>query len=320
MEGFSLVINIILLLFTAAMVITSLLFLYSDEISTKFVNIRKIRMKEAVKDGINHNRILDKIAKKTKPRKRYNLETLCLQAGYNISYSQLIVINFLSAVILASLSIFLLNNIAISFTMLILGYLAPIQILTLIKNRRAEKIELQVGPFMQMVLTRYDNCKNFADAMRLTENEFKGEEPIYSEIRKTNIDIKLGVSVDVALRNMARRMGSRYIERLSEYYAVMLTIGTDESRTKILKQPLYQYNEFINNKMDLSRELAGPKRDAYIMLFSMPALFVYQLLTNENFLRVITVTTSGQIGIIAAFVIFFGSLWFINNKIGAPLE
>ncbi|MBQ3420823.1 MAG: hypothetical protein IJH34_03990, partial [Romboutsia sp.] len=102
------------------------------------------------------------------------------------------------------------------------------------KTKRTEKLNAQVGTFVSVVIGRYEMLNDFSESLRLSLEECYDQEPIATEIRKTIMDLDLGLPVNEALDNMALRTGNKFIYKLSNNYKISNDIGTKESRKKLL--------------------------------------------------------------------------------------
>lgn len=281
---------------------------------------RKQQSNNRLRENVLRKRLEKLAEERVKYSKRYEIETLCLQAGMNMSYVEYVAVSVTTSLVFSLLMLIALNNWILGLVLLVIGYMIPKQTITFLKNRRVSIMDKQVGSFMLMVIKRYENTKDFKTSLELTMTEFKGEEPLYSEIRQAVMDVNLGKPMSETLSEMARRTGNKYMMRLADYYKISSDIGTDDVRKKLLNQAYMQYEENRKGVSMMKRELSGVKREAYIMLCSVPAFAVFQMNTNKDFIHFMTSTTLGQGGTVALFVILAGSMWFINNKISAPLD
>lgn len=309
-----------ILWFIGIMVVFTLLHLLLNREKKTPLSMRKEQAMNLLRENIIKKRIEKLTEEKVKYSKRYELETLCLQAGFQLTYAEYIMISLGSGIVLALLAVMVMNNPLLGIFFFFMGYMLPKQVITILKNRRVQKMEAQIGPFMQMVIMRYETTRDFARSMELTTAEFIGEEPLYSELRKTVLEINLGKPVGDAMDELARRTGNKYMARLSDYYKIASSIGTDEIRRKLLMQAYEQYEENRNAKRLMKKELNAVKSEAYVMLGAIPMFALFQIFTNDNYIPFMTETTTGRIGTVIIFGVFMGALWFINNKITAPLD
>lgn len=310
-----------MILFTIIMCST-IIFSKLDFSNTKSSNLKK--RKEQSKDVLGENSLRKKtyeyIENKTTATKKYKTETLCLQAGMNTSYPEFVIMSIISAILSAVIIGVIMKNPFLAIMFLFMGYNIPKQVITIIKNKRVEKLDSQVGSFMNMSIERYKNTKDMAKSLQLTLTEFKGQEPMYTELKKTVSDINVGKPVGEALDGLARRTGNKFVQRFADYYKIVADVGTEEIRNSLLPQAFMQYEENRANKLLLKKEISGPKKDAYMLLACIPGFALYQVAVNKDYLPFMTGTLFGQVGTACICLVFILALWFINAKIGAPIE
>lgn len=257
---------------------------------------------------------------KVKYAKRHQVETDYLQAGVRITYAEHLLLSAGTGLCVSMLAMLLLKNPLLMVIFFYLGFLLPKQVVRWVKNIRIERMDRQVGPFMQMVLKRYETTRDFAKALEMTTEEFRGEEPLYQELKRTVLDLRLGRPVDEALDRLALRTGNKFLKRLADYYKVAAEVGTDEVRKGLLQQAYLQYKEHQEAKRLMKRELAGVKREAYVLTGAIPFFVLWQALSNPTYVEFMTETLIGKIGTAFIFAVFVGALWFVANKISAPLD
>lgn len=287
----------------------------SNKLST-----RKEQSKGFFKENILAKKVDEFTKAKVRPSRMIEVETLILQAGYQMSYAELIFFSIIGTGVVGVLVAVLMNNPLLGAVVGGGVFFAPKQLLVFIRNRRVEKINEQAGSFMNMLVTRYSVLNSFPESLRLSAAEFRGQEPLYSELQKTVRDIDLGMSNEEAMRLLGVRSGNKYILRMSDYMKISQNVGSMSKRITLLKQPYEQYRENEEMKQTMKKELATVKRDAFIMLAAIPGVAIFQMAVNPDFVPFITTSMIGKVGVTAITVIFFGSIWFINNKISAPIE
>ena len=307
-----------IMIFSILMIVTVIIYHFNK--SEGALSRRKNQTQNLFRENVLKKR-LEKIAEeKVKFTKRYKIETICLQAGIKLSYTEYILISIAFGIVTAIVVGTAMNNPLLAIMFAFIGYMAPGQVIAFLKNKRVLKLEKQIGSFMQMVIKRYETTVDFSKSLELTMHEFKGEEPMYSELKETVLEIGLGKPVENAMDDLARRTGNKYMERLSAYYKIVASLGTAEIRKKMLNQAYFQFEENRQNKRMLKKEISGPVREAYIMLAAIPMFALFQIMTNANYIDFMINTNVGKIGTTVISGIFIGCIWFTNSKIGAPLE
>ncbi|EGT3641087.1 TPA: type II secretion system F family protein [Clostridioides difficile] len=264
--------------------------------------------------------IEEKMSQRASIKKKYKVETTCLQAGYNINYGEYSVICLAMAISLPLIMMILLKNIILAIVFIFIGYSVPWQFFKTLSNKRVTKMESQIGSFIRIIIERYKINKNISKSLVETLPDFQGSEPLYSELKKSVVDIDLGIPIEEVLSSLARRTGSKYLKLFSNYYEVSSMLSSQESKIKILTTSFNQYEDNRIIKRDLRKEIMGPVRESYIMVFAIPVLMLYQSFVSDGYLDFMINEKIGQIGLTGIFVSILLCVWFINAKIGAPLD
>lgn len=310
----------VLIFYTVSMIGLSILYYIEPIRRENPLSRRKKQTVNMLRENIIKDKLDEILKARVKVSKRNSMEDKLVQAGFNMSFTEFVMVSILSGIIMGILFGTIMTNPLLGVMFLIFGSLAPYQAVMFIRNRRITLLEKQVGVFMQMVIKRYENTRDMHKALQMTANEFKGEEPIGTEIDKTVLEIELGVPTVEALENMAKRTNNQYLERFAAYYEVAAEVGTDDLRRDLLTQAYNQYEENRQLKRELDKEISGPVKEAYIMIASVPMFALYQIATNDEYVQFMTKTTTGRIGTTAIIGALILIIWFVNAKIGAPLE
>ena len=291
----------------------------SDSGKADIIQYRKDQTKNSSKNTFRV-KFQEDINKRVKYSKREEIELLALNAGFDLSYSDYLLICACIAIGLLVIFTVILNNVYMGFVFAFVGFIAPKQVLGVIKHKRLDKIEKQIGPFMKMVIKRYEYTGDFEMSLTGTAKEFYGTEPLFSELSKTVSEISIGVSIPNALDNLARRTSNRYLGLLADYYKIAYTLGTDEVRKKLLNQAYQQYEENRKMKAFLKEQISEPVRDSYLMVLTVPVFFLVGCFGIDGYLDFMTHEMLGQISLAVISLLLIGIIWFINKVVGAPLE
>lgn len=284
------------------------------------VDRRRRQQRNLLTENVLRAKISETIDERVKVTKRLKVEEMLDQAGLKMQYADYVMVSLLSSLVFAFFFGYTMSNPLLAMIFLVLGYFVPGQVIGIIKNKRTQMLEKQLGSFMQMVTKRYENTKDFHKALALTVPEFEGEEPIYSEIKRTLAEMNLGTGSEVALMDFAKRTNNKFMIRYAAFYELVASIGQEETRRDLLGQAIKQYQEDYELKRALKKEISGPVNEAYIMLSFVPVIAIYQAATNDQYIYIMTKTSMGRIGsavIVSALIMI---AWFINTKLGAPLD
>lgn len=293
-----------------------------DKNATKILKSRNFKNDRSTRNSRSSlkSQLTGMINEKADVSKKYKLETMCLQAGYDISFGEFKILSVSIAIALTFIMLLIMNNLYLAVIFLFIGYHIPSQYIKHMSNRRVIKMENQVGSFLRIVLERYKTNKDLSKSIVQSLPDFKGHEPFYSELKQTVVDINLGTPCEEALEALSRRTGNKYLLRFSDYYKITANIATHESKLELLNQAFKQFDENRKMKFLLKKEIAGPVREAYIMVCATPIFIIYQFFTTKGYMDFMLHNQIGQIGIAGTVVVLLGAVWFINAKIGAPLD
>ncbi|MFJ8531408.1 type II secretion system F family protein [Bacillus sp. NPDC094106] len=284
------------------------------------LHMRKSQSSSKLRENALKLKLERMVETKAKVATKHTVETMCLQAGYKFTYGEFKLMSFTSAIVFPIFTLVMTSNPMLSALFILVGYMIPGQFISFIRNRRLSMIEEQVGSFINLVVERYKAQSDFPKSVRECLEDFKGQEPMYSEIKQTVLDMELGVPTTDAMDNLARRTGNKYLERFSNYYQIATTLGTEDARENLLGEAFQQYEENRKMKATLKKEISGPVREGYIMVAAIPMLISYQIATSDSYVDFMLHTTVGKVGSTVICAIIMGSIWFINKKIGAPLD
>lgn len=307
-------------LFIAVMIILSFIFHYEPSEESGRMGRRKVQTRNLFSENIVKKRLKEYVDTKVAKEKIRKTEQLLLQSGFKIDYTEFMFIKVMTAVVTGIVFSIAMSNPLLGIMFLFIGYMTPSQVIGFLRNRRLKLVEGQIGSFMHMTIKRYENTKDFNSALKLTAEEFRGEEPIYSELNMAVSDINLGTPTDEVLENMANRTNNKYLERFAAYYKVASTTGVPETRKNLMMQAYLQYEEDRNVKRVLKEQISGPVMEAYIMWAFVPIVAIFQMMTNPDYIWFMTSTTMGRVGTTVIIGVLILIAWFINAKLAAPLD
>lgn len=298
----------------------SMSFLKKDDEEKSVLEMRKYQSTSSFRENQLKRKLESIVEDRAKKGKKIEIENMCLQAGLNLTYGEYRLIGIFTGVFIFLATITGFGNIVMAVVFGVLSSFLPGQLIHAVRNRRVTKLDEQVGSFMRLVTERYATTKDFAKAIQDCTNDFKGIEPMYSELRRTSAELNIGIPVVEAMRNLSKRVGNPYLSRLTDYYEIASDLGTLETRENLLKQALKQYEENRSLKSKLRNELNGPVREAYIIVATTPIIALYMSVATPHYLEFMLKTTIGQVGLTFVSIVMIGCIWFINKQIGKPLD
>lgn len=291
-----------------------------DDEETSVLEMRKKQSVTSFRENALKRKLEKLVEDRAKKGKKFDIEEMCLQAGFEISYGEYRLISYFTAIILFIATIAGLQNFFMGIVAVIIGLFAPGQIIQFIRNKRINKLEKQVGSFMRLLIERYHSNRDFARSIQDCVDDFKGQEPIYTELIRTSADINIGVPVAEAMHKLVKRTGNPYLARMADYYEIASDLGTTETRDNLLRQALTQFEENRSMKSKLRNELNGPIREAYIMVTVVPFIALYMAVSTPEYTEFMLHSFIGQVGSAVIIATLLGCIWFINKQIGKPLD
>lgn len=295
-------------------------FLKKDNEEKSILEMRKVQSTSSFRENQLKRKLEGLMESRVKKSKKNDVESICLQAGIEMSYGEYRLVGILAGVVMFIAILAGLHNIFMAVVLGVVGNFLPGQAIHFIRNRRVGKMEAQVGSFMRLVIERYTSTKDFAQALQACTGDFKGQEPMYTELRRASTDLNIGVPVNEVMKQLSKRVGNSYLARMTDYYEIASDLGTAETRQNLLKQALTQYEENRSMKSKLRNELNGPVHEAYIMVAMVPIIAVYMAMSTPDYKNFMLQTTMGQVAMTVMFIVIVGVIWFINKQIGKPLD
>lgn len=307
-----------LMLFLIAVVIIGNLLKKDRE--EKVLKMRKKQASLNIRENAIKKKLELSVEEKANVSKKFRIEEMCIQAGIKITYGEYKLICITVSIVISVLTLMITNNIFLTMLMIFIGYIIPGQIISFIRSRRMAVMEKQIGSFLNLVTERYKSQRDMPKAITDSLMDFKGQEPLYTEIKTTVSEINSGTSPLEALDNLGNRTNNKYLKRFKDYFGITSDIGTDEAREEILSQAFIQFDENRKMKELLKKEISGPVRDSYILIGAIPVMAIYQANTSDTYVDFMINTMTGKIAIAGIVLVVLLAIWFVNVKLGGPLE
>jgi len=247
---------------------------------------------------------LDRILQKTPGILK--LDNLLIQANSNYSpgfcLSGMVVLGFISG----SLSQYLIRVSFVSALIGILFSVLPIVFLRRMKQKRIEKFQHQFPEGLDLVARALKAGHAFTNGLRLAADQFA--DPLGPEFDETLDEINFGVSVPVALKNMARRIDCEEIK----YFVIAVIIQRETGGN--LAELLESLSKLIREKFKLQgkvRILSAESKLSAIILSLLPFVIVaYVRIVAPAYLKPLYTEPVGRLMIgIGAVLLFFGIIF-----------
>jgi tight adherence protein B len=178
--------------------------------------------------------------------------------------------------------------------------LAPIPILFLLdmKKKRIERFKKQLPDGLDLIARALRAGHSFTGAMKLAIDEF--EDPLGPEFEETLNEINFGVSVPIALKNLADRFDFEEIQYFVTGVTLQRETGGNLAELVEALARLIRERFVFEGKV---RVLTAECRLSAVILMVLPFLIAgYIWLTNPNFLTPLLTEPVGHLMIVSAIV------------------
>ena len=186
-----------------------------------------------------------KSLKNWKQAERLNLRMM--QAGWRLFGSEFLVMTFMAGIIFSLLALLFGGNVLVMLLAFLIGPLVGFVWLDMAIDHRRRDFTNQLGDTLTMVANAMRAGFSFLQAMGLVSTEM--EDPMGGEFKKVMNDLNLGMTAEVALQNMARRVGSADFDLVVTAVLIQRQVGGN------LAQILDSISNTINDRIRMRREV-----------------------------------------------------------------
>ena len=274
-------------------------------------NVSEVRPKKISRKTFSQTLydFVKKIAKPLVDRRFFSgIDLKLKQADIQLAGAEFVII-MLMAVIVAGILAYMLtiNYLFAALASLAIPLVAWVVILLRIQNRQTAFTE-QLGDCLVTVANALRAGYSFQQAMEVIAKEM--EPPISQEFSRTFTDVKMGVSLERALEQMDKRVGSPDFALVVTAVLIQREVGGN------LAQILDTISDTIMERIRMKREvhaLTAQGRLSAIILVVLPfAMGIFMYFNNPNQFMILFEDPTGQMAIVVA--IFMDILGFIVIK------
>lgn len=237
------------------------------------------------------------------------VENLLLSTGLPIKFWEYQLVKVIAAILglCAGLTI---NNWVIALAGVFLGIKLPNKILMHLKEKRKILLARQLEPTLQQIaiIYRINNSLETTFEQVLTTIPT----PLSEEFEQMLSDLKVaGMSLEESLNRLANRL-----DLVDFHYFVRIALMTQryggETRELLLQIPQTIRDRQLM-RAELETEIAGAKQQAWILLAATPVFFIVYWIMRPDFVKILTDTTQGKIGMSLVALLSMVSVFFIDK-------
>ena len=290
---------------------------------SKEASVERARKIKKVSDNAKRNIIEPlayKITSRASEKKIAEKELKYKKAGLKMSYAGNVFLCCGIGVLFFLIAFIPTKNIFLSVVMFAAGWSIPSLVITMITNKRIDKLDRQVGDFMRLLITRYQTSLDFRKSFVATVEDFEDREPMFSELMISLTQIRNGEPTVDILRELAKRCDNTYMERFADYYEVTENVGTENVRYNVLEQAVRDYEHDLETNRKFQTEISSITSETYIMLAFVPAEIIYSINVFDDYIPFMLHTTLGQIGSAVAIAGCLIILWYTAVHLGRPIN
>lgn len=227
-----------------------------------------------------------------------NLDFKLKQAGIPIFGAEfIIIIAGLAVFVTVAVYVITLNISAAPLA----GLAVPITALLIIRariNKRRQAFTEQLGDCLTTVSNALRAGYSFQQAMDVVAREM--EPPISSEFERVATDVAMGVSLEDALEQMNKRVGSADFDLVVTAVLIQREIGGNLAQ--ILDTISYTINERIRMKREINALTAQGRFSSYVLVVLPFIVAAFCWVFNHDQMQLFITEESGRIAIVVALV------------------
>ena len=227
-----------------------------------------------------------------------DIELLLIKADWNLRVSEFLTFSALSGLIGFVVANLFLGNVLFALLVVPVGLMFPLLFLHLAAKRRIKKMEKQLVEFLVMMSNALKGGFGLMQAIDQAARHL--ERPIADELHQLLRDTQVGSSVEEAVTNLGKRIGSYDLDIVITAILVQRNVGGNLS--EILDSVAHTIRERDRIKGEIST-LTGQQKLTGMIIAALPlGLAVVFTLLNGEYMSLLWTETLGRIMIAGAIV------------------
>ena len=168
------------------------------------------------------------------------------------------------------------GNLAVTLLLGGTGFYLPQYILKFLTKRRQDRIDKALPDVLDLLIVLLEAGLSLQSTLNRVSDEVRSISPeLYQELHLTNVELRTGITREMALKNMADRTGVQSVKSLTGMMIQSEKMGTS------LSQALRVHSNFLRVQRAQKAEGIAAKMPVKIMfpmlLFIFPAIFIVVL-------------------------------------------
>ena len=238
-----------------------------------------------------------------------NLGTQLARANLKWTVGEFIVMTVIFAVG-AGLLFYVLDRIILVPVGIVAGFFLPRVYLSSRKSKRLKDFNDQLGDSLNLMVNSLRAGYSTMQAMEVISNEMPA--PISEEYGRVVLELQLGVSFDIAMANLMRRMPSADMDLIITAMSVQREVGGNLA--EVLDAISFTIRERVRIKGEIKTLTAQGRATGYVITAIPFALAGFIYMINPEFMGVLFTDPCGWV-MIAISLVMIGLGYFVINKI-----
>lgn len=226
-----------------------------------------------------------------------------------VTYKQFRIIVLLIGLMLAILSIKLLNNPKLAVLSAVIWYLLAHQIVELRYRKHKRKMEEQVELTLQLLVETYKLTEDLIDAIVLVIPS--AHSPLKEELELLVKEYRLSKDMNECLKEFADRCDNRDMETFVQGLLLAQHYGSDANM--VIQETADIIQERLALRDELENETKGKGFVLYIFLIAVPLVLIGLLTKAPDMREVFLYTSKGQNLLCLALVVQYAT-WYLSTK------
>ena len=201
------------------------------------------------------------------------------QSGLDMTWSRLVVLTIASGVMLAAVGTLTLNYLPLTIAFGMFGALLPFAYVFLKRHERLKRLRAQLPDALDLMSRVMRSGQSISQAMQAVAQEFS--QPLALEFLYCHEQMNMGLSAEVALRQLAKRAG------LLEVKIFVLAVVVQRQTGGNLAELLDKLGEVIRERFRIDGMIqsltAQGRFQAMILLSLPPFMFVLLMVINPEY-------------------------------------
>lgn len=236
-------------------------------------------------------------------------DDLMLQSGLGVSPGMVLALSLCSAITFGGLVFVIQENFLTTALGAMIGGLLPITVTMFMRSRRQTQISRQLPGMIDELARAAKTGRSLSKSLELVANDTPA--PLGTELRYCTKRLDLGVGISEALSDLPRRTGIVATNVLVTALSVHMQTGGDLVRVlERLSQTFRDRMQFFGR---LKAATAASRATAVLMIVLPPAILVFFVLRDNEYLTTLLESPWGFRITIAAFVLeVIGAIWVLR--------